>query len=179
MRVAVLYAGDIRTWNKCRENQLRNIPGEKDLYFYTYTEPENTIYKKFIQASLWNGVWDDRYAANKHPWIDTSRVMKIWENLYNGFQMIPREDDVYVKSRCDIELNGEIEFNKFTYPPNKVYIPKGSDYENGVNDQFAFGSYEAMEKYFSVHSNHPKMFEDGLRRSEERRVGKECRSRWS
>jgi hypothetical protein len=163
MKVAILYAGDIRTWNNCRENQLRNIPGEKDLYFHTYSEPENTEYKLYRQAPAWNGVWDDRYKDNKHPWIDTARVLKIWQNLWEGFQMIPQEYDVYVKSRCDIELSGAIDFGRWDIGSGAIVIPTGSDYEDGVNDQFAFGIYAAMEKYFNVYLNHEQMFKDGLR----------------
>lgn len=163
MKIAVLYAGDIRTWNNCRENQLRNISGDKDLYFYTYTEPENTPYKQFRQAPAWNGIWDDRYKDNQHPWIDTARVLQIWKNLYTGFCLVSDPYDVYVKSRCDIELSGRINFEEYDIPSGKIFIPKGEDYEDGVNDQFAFGNYSSMEKYFNVYLNHPQLYSSGLR----------------
>lgn len=42
--------------------------------------------------------------------------------------------------------------------PNTVYIPNGNDYYNGINDQFAFGDENSMEKYCSSFDNMVNIF---------------------
>ena len=53
--------------------------------------------------------------------------------------------------------------------------------DEGVNSiPYGIVSKAAMDHFRQLKMVHiPKMFNDGGKRSEERRVGKECRSRWS
>lgn len=164
MRIAVLYAGHIRTWEQCRENQKRNLwTPETDLFFYTYTRPENTEFKQFIQVP---GTYYDKvvhtYDSNKNPVTCTDNTLQSWHNLFVGFCLVPQGYDIYVKSRCDIELSAKINFNEYQITANDIYIPKEGDFCGGVNDRFAFGSYEVMKAYYSVYLNHGDLFRAGL-----------------
>lgn len=164
MKIAVLYSGHIRTWDKCQENQKHSFfTDNTDLFFYTYTKPENTDYKQFIQIP---GTYYDKplnwYDSNKNPITCTDNTLQSWHNLFIGFCLVPMDYDVYVKSRCDIVLNKKIDFEKFDYSGNNIYIPVGNDHCGGINDQFAFGSYKVMKDYYSIYLEHQNLFKDGL-----------------
>ena len=164
MRIAVLYAGHLRTWEQCRPDQQEKFwTPETDLYFYTYTKPGNTDFKQFVQipCSYYNEKVHD-YDSNKNDITRTDNTLQSWHNLFVGFCLVPKGYDIYVKSRCDIKLSARINFNEFAITPHDIYIPKEGDYCGGVNDRFAFGSYEVMKKYYSVYLNHLKLFQAGL-----------------
>lgn len=162
MRVAVLYAGFLRTWLACSANQYLNI-GEADRYFYTFEKPEDTDYKQFIQIPeiYYAPIAEHLYMSNKNPYSSIDSPLNAWHNQYVNFCLVPKGYDVYIKSRCDIQLSGAINFNEFEINDTHIYIPSGNDHWNGKNDQFAFGSYEVMKKYFSVYINHRDIFDTG------------------
>ena len=39
-----------------------------------------------------------------------------------------------------------------------VYIPEGSDFLNGVNDQMAFGNMDTMKKFMNMYSSIVKIY---------------------
>jgi hypothetical protein len=164
MKIAVLYSGHLRTWERCKLNHEKNyITKDCDLYFYTYDKPGDTNYKQFIQipGTYYDKV-EHRYDANKNPITCTDATLQIWHNLFVGFCLVPKDYDVYVKSRCDIELSGKVDFSKYDIKANNVYIPYGNDHCGGINDQFAFGNYEVMKKYYSIYLEHQNLFQAGL-----------------
>jgi len=164
MKIAILYSGHLRTWERCKINQQDTVfTNDSDLFFYTYTKPENTDYKQFIQIP---GTYYDKvvhgYDSNKNPVTCTDNTLQAWHNLFVGFCLVPNNYDIYVKSRCDIELSRKINYDDYDINDNNIYIPVGNDHCGGVNDQFAFGNYEVMKKYYSVYLNHLKLFQTGL-----------------
>jgi hypothetical protein len=164
MKIAIIYSGHIRTWEQCKTNHENNLAtNDCDLYFYTYTHPDNTTYKQFIQipGTYYDGVIHD-YDSNKNPVTSTDNTIQSWHNLFVSFCLVPMGYDVYVKSRCDITFSGKIDFSSYPIIDDVVYVPVGNDYCGGVNDQFAFGNYMSMKKYYSVYLEHYKMFQDGL-----------------
>jgi hypothetical protein len=162
MNVAVLYSGHLRTWNACRQNQIDNFyTPTTETYFYTYDEPE-TPYKQFnkIQGTYYTEPLD-WYNSNKNPVTCTDNTLQAWHNLFIGFCLVPHNYDVYVKSRTDIVLSGKINFEDYNIDDTNIYIPYGNDHCGGVNDQFAFGSYKVMKKYYSVYLEHGNLFREG------------------
>lgn len=165
MKIAVLYSGFIRSWNQCRHNQEQNLyTPETDSYFYTYTKPENTPYKQFIQIPeiYYPHLPNHPYVATKNPYSSVDGSLNNWHNQFVGFCMMQKEYDIYIKSRCDIILSGKINFEHYLIDDKNIYIPYGHDHWNGVNDQLAFGSYNVMKKYFSVYVEHQWIFDSGL-----------------
>ncbi len=164
MRVAVLYSGHLRSWDKVKENQKDSFyTDDTDLFFYTYKTPKGTPFKQFVKIP---GTYYDQvvqaYDSNKNPVTCTDNTLQAWHNLFVGFCLAPNDYDVYVKSRCDIELSGKIDFSQYDINDTNIYIPSGNDHCGGVNDQFAFGSYSVMKKYYSIYLEHQNLFNSGL-----------------
>lgn len=135
------------------------------MFFYTYTEPLNTKYKRFIEISgTFYGGNSSLYDGFKVTGTtDAYKVLWAWHNQFINFCLTPLGYDVYVKSRCDITLSDKVAFERYYYDDGTVYIPEGNDFAPGaVNDQFAFGNYESMKKYFSVYLNHERLFDSGV-----------------
>jgi hypothetical protein len=164
MTIAVLYAGHLRTWEQCRQNQIDNFYNEQtDSYFYTYDKPENTNFKQFIQipGTYYDQVVHD-YDSNKNPITCTDNTLQAWHNLFVGFCLVPMGYDIYVKSRCDILLSGKINFADYPVNGPDIYIPSEGDFCGGYNDRFAFGNYQTMKTYYRVYLEHLKLFQAGL-----------------
>lgn len=153
MNVCLIYSGHLRTFDRCRGNHEANLqPAPAYIVHYNETTPfEDEPYT----ADIWG------YNANKAGETEAWNTINMWRNMWKAFLRAPKGHDVYVRIRYDIVLEGLIDFTRHDYPPDKVYIPVGNDYRGGVNDQFAFGSYEAMEKYYSVYLDHPAHFAAG------------------
>jgi hypothetical protein len=164
MKVAVLYSGQIRTWNQCKANQEANLfTPETDLFFHTYTEPENTNYKQFVKIpGDYFGREVDQLYPNRNPVSTPLEVIQPWLNSFIGFCIVPQDYDIYVRSRCDIELSGKINFEDYVINDTEIYIPSGNDYWGGVNDQFAFGNYKVMKTYFSIFIEFQNIYRDGV-----------------
>lgn len=163
MRIAVLYAGFLRTWLACRANQQENI-GKADRYFYTFEDPMNLLpHERFVKIPeiYYPYLPDHPYVANKNPYSSVDSTLNQWHNQFINFNLVPNDYDIYVKSRPDIELSGPIDFSQYEINDTNIYIPSGNDHWGGVNDQFAFGSYAVMKKYFSVYINHQYLFAAG------------------
>lgn len=107
-----------------------------------------------------NDEWN--YRANCAPETWPENTVNMWHNMYRAWLKAPEGFDCYVRMRYDIVFDSVIDFTAWPMLPDVVYIPNCSDYRDGVNDQMAFGSYGAMEKYFSVYLNHGKLFDSGL-----------------
>jgi hypothetical protein len=203
-KVAVLYSGHVGgktkethiregatehpdIWHLCRTNQ-EVVLGDVDRYFYTYTEPQNTIYKQFSQIY-------EQYYHKFHPAVvlcDSYRhncaypinVLNNWHNGFVGFSLVPNTYDIYIKSRCDIALMPHtpstkwyditayqeminnlaldtLNLNKYAIKPNVIYVPRGFDWGE-LNDQFAIGTYETMRKYFEVYLSWQALLNNGF-----------------
>jgi len=153
MNACLIYPGHTRTWGRCRANQEANLQ----------PFPSVIVHYNEHHAELVKYTPDDwrHYYENKVPESWPENSINMWHNMYQAFQMAPAGLDCYVRSRYDIILSGPIDFRNYDMRPDVVYIPQGNDYRDGVNDQFAFGSYEAMNKYFDVFNMHPAHFAAG------------------
>jgi hypothetical protein len=137
------------------------------LFFYTHEPPEvnltENITHSFIQIPghfyLPAGP-THKFMTRKRPEASIDSTLNQWHNMYIGFCTVPQTFDVYVRMRPDIMFGGKINFEAYDYN-NKIYIPEGNDY-GGINDQFAFGNYEVMKKYFSLYINHQELWDDGV-----------------
>lgn len=161
MKVAAFYSGYTRTWDKVQSNQAASI-GPCDKYFYTFESPGPCWQWIRIPQHFYPYLPDHPYIKNKNPYSSVDSTLNQWHNQFVGFNLIPNTYDIYVKSRCDIELGGNIDFAQYEINDTNIYIPKHNDHYEGVNDQFAFGSYSVMKKYCSVYINHRDIFDSGM-----------------
>jgi hypothetical protein len=164
MRVAIIYTGHLRTWEKCRDNHKSCLWTEETVkYFHTYDLPDGIeMWDAWMPIPCeYHYIIDHPYNARRRPEISIGNTLNQWHNNFIGFCIAPKGYDVYVRCRPDIIFSGHIDL-KQDLSGNKIYIPSGQDYYTGYNDQFAFGNYETMKAYYSVYLNHGKMFEDGL-----------------
>lgn len=179
MRIALCYTGYLRTWESCRHNHYDNILKPNgliyvDRFFYTYECPkEHRLYYAgdlMVPDSKWiecpHPFYDDPFAthkwdANKAGETKVHQVLNMMHNNIVGFSLIQKGYDIYVRIRCDLKFNGPLNFSDYDIQPNTIYIPKGNDYR-GISDQFAFGDYDSMRKYYSVYLNCPDLCADGV-----------------
>lgn len=176
MRVALIYTGHLRTWEKCKPDHFQKIiTPESDLYFYTYEDPMMGRFVK-IPGEYWSlEIGSHPYDKNRRPETSVANTFNQWHNNFIGFNLVPKVYDVYVRIRADITFSERVDFTKYDYSGLKVYIPHGHNYWGGVNDQVAFGNYEAMKKYYSVYLNHGEIFKAGVEFHTERYVTENLR----
>jgi len=172
MTAALCYSGFLRTWERCAPNHKEFIydqNNEVHKYFYTYEFPgEVNVFGRgemvrYVQCP--HPFYDDPFAPhefdkNKAGETKVHQVYNMMHNRLVGFSLIPKGYDFYVNIRTDMVFNGPLDFSKYEAKPNTIYIPKGMDYR-GINDQFAFGDYDTMRKYFSVYLNAWPLHLDG------------------
>lgn len=151
-KAVFLYSGFKRTWDRCKHNHDIMLIGDR----IEYHRNEDTHNLNFWQYGI------PEYENNKAPETVVRNVLNQWHNNFMCFAKCSQLDgDVFVRNRYDIQLTDIIDFSKYELHDNVVYIPSGHDYREGVNDQFAFGNYNAMFKYYSVYLNHQKLFAQG------------------
>lgn len=175
-RVAFSYTGYLRTWKYCATNHWAYLfkGHDVDAYFYTYEDPEIRVNDEHGNSSL---IPVHQFTKCPHPFYDDPfaphrfdsncagetkphQALNMMHNNLVGFSLIPKGYDIYVRVRPDMNFNGPLNFNEYDIQPNTVYIPKGMDYR-GINDQFAFGDYDSMRKYFSVYLNAELLHSEG------------------
>lgn len=161
MNVQHLYTGLLSYFARCEENHDQNAPGNR--FFYTDLKPENP-------AHTWvhcRPIFYDIYEKNKEVYprkADETSVQNcwnMWHNIFVGFSMLPKDADIYVRNRTDIVLSGPCNFEQYDTTRRAVFIPSGNDYWHGINDQFAFGSYEVMKAYCSLYLSVQKYYDAG------------------
>ncbi len=173
MKVALCYTGFLRTYANCAPNHKESIIVSNpeidfDRFFYTYEYPGtvpylNARYFQWVQCP--HPFYDDPFAPHhydKHKAGESAvfNTLNMMHNNLVGFSLIPKGYDLYVRIRPDMKFNGPLNFSEYEPKPNTIYIPKGNDYR-GINDQFAFGDYDTMRKYFSVYLNCEEVFNAG------------------
>jgi FkbM family methyltransferase len=144
-KLAVIFAG--RAF--CYETTypwFKNLSEEYDVDFYCSLNSELTqYYKKFI----------DLYKIKKYNFekIDLPNRVSMFHNIKKAFVLIPADEyDAVMYARTEIEF-GKEKFSLAIPDDNTIFVPGGEDHCGGLNDRFAFGSYNAMFKYTSIGDN--------------------------
>lgn len=142
MKTLIIYSGHLRTWEQVKDNHAQCLAGD------TCFRKPKSILKPSVALSL--------NAAGETSIVNT---LNQWNNRFKAFQTAKKGYDVYVICRPDIRFSGPITFEVV---PGKIYIPEGNDYRDGINDQFAFGDYEAMKWYCDLINHYREYFNEGL-----------------
>ena len=152
MKVCLIYSGWLRTYEQCKANHKEMMIAEEF----------NSVHINEYNTQLHYHTEDiDEYNLNRIPETVVRHSLNQWRNSWLSFQLAPKGFNIYVRMRYDIELTNKIDFSTYTIEDNVIFITEGNDYRDGCNDQFAFGNYMTMEKYYSVYQNHAEIFSTG------------------
>lgn len=157
---AIIYSGFLRSWEKVKQNQIDNIWSEDTMmFFYTYDKPDCNrllnFYKQIEDSIIY---FPQVLRINMRLETSIGNTLNQWRNRRDAFKIISNEYNVVAICRTDIEFSGKI---NMVVQPGKIYIPSGCDY-GGVNDQFAYGDYDAMKVYCSLYDHYRTYFNEGL-----------------
>jgi hypothetical protein len=170
MKIALIYSGHLRTWEECKENHRMNLwDANCDLFFYTYDDPRCAEFHRFTripEEAYYHPTFDNGHPfhSNKRPETTIHNTLNQWHNNFTAWAITPKGYDIYVRIRPDIRFDGMIYLRNYTpdvLGEKTIYIPEGNDY-GGVNDQFAFGDYNAMRVFYEVYLNHAKLWGEGI-----------------
>jgi hypothetical protein len=120
-------------------------------------EYSKEIKKYFLDKSL---------NKNYYPETKPSNVYSMHYKIKKGFNLIEiyqpfkKFYDIIIKIRFDIKL--ETFINLYEINPNKIYIPKGWDHHNGINDLLAIGGYKVMKTYCNLYLHLEEYYKNGL-----------------
>lgn len=156
-----LYTGLLSYWQRCEENHDANCPGSR--FFYTDLEPENPAHVWVECSPVFYSIYDKNAELypRKAPETSVQNCWNMWHNIHTGFNLLPTDADIYVRNRTDIVLSGPCNFDQYDATRRAVFIPSGNDYWYGINDQFAFGSYEVMKEYCSLYLHVQDYYDEG------------------
>lgn len=154
MTVCMIYSGWLRTWEQCKGNHAEVLrPAPAHVVHYNETTHDLTPFPR----EQW-----EHYRENKAPETEPENTLSMWRGMWEAWRLAPQGFDCYVRNRYDIVLEGGgVNFEEWPMIDDTVYIPEGQDFRDGVNDQFAFGNYQSMEKYYSVFLYHKTHFDAG------------------
>ena len=167
MKIAVLFSGRINRYQEHYETILTNIVQNNDADFFLSHSPEcDEDIEKFCTIYHPKTVnndpihYGDLSAYTCHPQSNSHNVMCMWVNRQRVFQemrdyMIKNNIwyDLVICTRLDTWCYETLNVSKYdNLSDTEIYVPNGCDW-GGLNDQFAFGNYYAMEKYMMLYSN--------------------------
>lgn len=150
MKVYLIYSGWLRSYNKCKNNHSDVFVADE--VCSVHVNEGNTDLEHYNHD-------DWVYNSNKAPETIVRNTLNQWRNMMLAFNLAPKSFDVYVRMRYDILIEGNINFSSIK--PNTVYIPYGNDYRGGINDQFAYGDYDSIKKYYDVYNNYNDLYYGG------------------
>ena len=166
MKIAILFSGRIFKFGNHYNNIMENIVQDHDADIFLSHSPEldedlDAFCDLYNPVALINDPIPE-YDFTMYPlhiYSNTNR-RNCFSMYYNRLRVFNLLDDHIKKTgiQYDCILSYRLDlfsYNKIDYniQPNTLYIPQGSDWCNGINDQVAYGNYEPMKAYMSVFNN--------------------------
>ena len=172
MRIAVLIYGRL---NKCalhHQNIMESLGSDNDIDFFCSSDNSSeSLLSDFV--SLYKPILYNNnpinYMNELHDYCNKLNInYSLWRenlnchNMYCHFTnknrvLILLEEHINrnnVQYDCVVSLRIDVIFkNNFVFSSledNTIYIPIGSDWEGGINDQIAYGNIDVMKKYNSI-----------------------------
>jgi hypothetical protein len=174
MKLAILVYGRLKKGSDHYQNILDNIVQHHDCDFFVSSDnaPEIDAFRALYTPLAYNNdpiadTYDLRQFAKfsgRRPETNIQNMTchfvnkeRVFSLLEDQLQTTPgaRYDGV-VALRVDILFETPVPFDLLTqgnHNTTNVFIPTGCDYAGGLNDQFAFGSVEAMKAYMEMYSS--------------------------
>jgi hypothetical protein len=162
MKIAILFSGRIFKFGNHYNNIIENIVQGHDADFFLSHSPElDEDLESFCEIYQPIATSNDpipEYNFEKYPPYDeNTRRRNVTCMQYNRRRVFNLLDehikktglqyDCIVSYRLDLFSYNKIDYN---IQSNILYIPEGSDYNGGINDQVAYGTYEEMKVYMNL-----------------------------
>ena len=160
MLIAIYFSG--KASNYSLEKILRIKNRYNCVCFASLNVPCSEEFLKSLEISHERVLFQPIFAPNSlHNQKKTSKDVRV-DNVYSMFyhnnkcmELIADYQkrtgilfDCVLKYRSDINNHEDLELE--VPSSNTVFIPSGSDWCSGVNDQIAYGNFETMKKYSNV-----------------------------
>jgi hypothetical protein len=181
MKIAIFLSGRILSSNinTVIQNLKMFINTEHDVIFFCSINSnvhDNDFSEKFCkEMDIDNERFDvqetvepdELHYYQKRSETNVHRTYSMFFHNKMCYQMILRYQqkyklnfDVIVKYRTDIESTKVFIFDKVEQ--NTIYIPRGADWANGINDQIAYGDIHSMGWYCECIDHIQKYCKDGI-----------------
>jgi hypothetical protein len=161
MKIAVLFSGRIYKFGSHYNNIMENVVQDHEADFYLSHSPElNEEAELELFKEMYNpvAVCNDPipdFDFNQYPVIDelyTKRrnVVCMHYNRKRVFELMKKSGKIYdciVSYRLDLFSQSKIDYTNLG---KSIYIPEGQDFNGGINDQVAYGTYEPMSIYMNL-----------------------------
>lgn len=163
MKIAILFSGRIFKFRNHYNNIMENIVQGHDADFFLSHSPElDEDLESFCEIYEPVATCNDpipEFDFTQYPVFPefTTNRRNITSMLYNRIRVFNLLDEYIKKTRIHYDCIVSYRFDLFSYnkldykiEPNILYIPEGSDYCSGINDQVAYGTYEQMKIYMNA-----------------------------
>jgi hypothetical protein len=172
MKIALCFSGQPRSFRQGYDFYKKNLLDhyDVDVIFHSWNTADNQAYLDLYKPVLYK--FDGPVTANldkytrreseiKHPKFNTYAMYYTMNECKKLLASTTTEYNWVIRSRTDYALNVKINFE--TLDNSKIYLP--DDYiapnRDIGNDQFAFGSKDAMIKYMSTFENMDRYYDEG------------------
>lgn len=167
MKLAVLVFGRLEKSEESYNNIMKQLIENYDADFFCSSDNSkfiNVFIEKYKPKEYINDKIDifpeqlNTFNYNRTPETNINNVIKHFTNKKRVFEIFKNYSkknninyDVVISLRIDLHFDENINYIK--PEENTIYIPAGEDWRNGINDQFAYGNMDVMEKYFNILDN--------------------------
>jgi len=193
MKVALCLSGQLRCFKQTYPSIKEHLidPLKTDVYgsFWNYLLPDERnqedgtwiefldLYRPVLAEAVNFGELENQRFGNsplcQHAaeGVHVDRLLAMWHRIKWAFRMTKRSHyDLYIRCRCDLKFLSGIPLEEIiaVVESGQIGIPLSRDYDTIRNDQFAFGSFAAMEAYVSVEESIQPLVENGFKIHPER-----------
>ena len=173
MRVALLFCGRINRYKECYASFMRHIVaslgveydsflahnsehGSTDINTFVELYSVKSFRNEFPQFEDFNGIPLEESQTKRNGF----RMCYFWKRAYELMETYSKTHNVHydlvIYLRADAIFHSDLKLPHIEQ--NCVYIPEGSDFLNGVNDQMAFGNMDTMKKFMNMYSSIVKIY---------------------
>jgi hypothetical protein len=165
MKIAVLFSGRVYKFGSHYNNIMENVVQDHDADFYLSHSPELNeeteleLFKEIYNpVAVCNDPIPDKgteFEFEEYPIPENvitvkRNVVSMFYNRKRVFELMKasgNEYDCIVSYRLDLFSQSKIDYTNLG---KSIHIPEGQDYNGGINDQIAYGTYEPMSIYMNL-----------------------------
>lgn len=139
-------------------DELIKMYRPKNIEVEEYNDELIESIEKIYKSKNCNIPFETKPLAVFMMWYKTARANSLRKSYEkrNGFQY-----DVVIKTRFDVSCDEPLPIIDASSHAHTIWIPKGWDWKNGMNDLFAIGNGNVMDYYCSMFSELPYMLDEG------------------
>lgn len=177
-RIAIYFSGRVYSYNTLQLNELIHsleLQTGKQIDLFASCGTHIKSFNSFIDilpvkahSFIDVEIPDYIYTLNTYGKTTRPTCYNMYYHNLNAFNLIETYMnthnivyDIIIKYRADITVtNDTIKIDKCM--DNTIYIPEGSDWDGGINDQIAYGNFNSMKKYSNLVNNIKQLCTNGI-----------------